>query len=238
MRASALARVAFVAVLAGVFATHSTPRLSRSGVPAPGFDLLVLGDSVAAGSGDESGRGLAGFLRLRLASLDPHITNAAIPGARTGDVRRASRNRLLEVRRADVIVLSIGGNDLFGSAREQLLARALPRFAMWRASRRVAAVVDDLRSVNASATIILLGLYNPYARTSLGPWVSTQVRRWDARLMAIYARQSRVVVLPIADVLAPGRLSPLDRFHPGSAGYDAIVRRIVTSSVFASPSAR
>ncbi|HUP60231.1 MAG TPA: GDSL-type esterase/lipase family protein [Thermoanaerobaculia bacterium] len=187
--------------------------------------VVILGDSVARGEGDEIGRGIAGGLAT---ISQTRVTNLGINGARTANVLRllsqpATRDA---VRRASVVVLSIGGNDLFGSAIERWRAMLAPRLATRFAAARVARVVTRIRRINPSARIILLGLYNPYRRGSLGEWVDVQVARWDSRIIATFATVRAVTVIRITDLLVKPRTISVDRFHPSAAGYRAIAERV------------
>ncbi|HET8774673.1 MAG TPA: GDSL-type esterase/lipase family protein [Thermoanaerobaculia bacterium] len=197
---------------------------------------VILGDSVARGAGDESGGdGIAGALRGQLQSRGPQpamVANLGINGARTGDVRRllghaAARSA---VRTADVIVLSAGGNDLYGDSRARLFATLLPGRAQARTIARVQRVVATLREANPAARIYLLGLYNPYRHSSAGAWIDRQVNLWDARLIGQFAADRGVTVVRICDLLRrDDRISRLDHFHPGAGGYAAIAERIASS---------
>lgn len=55
--------------------------------------ILILGDSVAAGTGDESGYGIRGRLTERLSNTPSEVTNGGIPGARVRDVLHAIADR-------------------------------------------------------------------------------------------------------------------------------------------------
>lgn len=199
---------------------------------------VILGDSVARGAGDESGGdGITGALRGQLRSHglpSATVANLGINGARTGDVRRllARAAARSAVRTADVIVLSAGGNDLYGDSRARLLAAVLPDRSQARTLARVQRVVAALREVNPAARIYLLGLYNPYRHSPVGAWIDRQVNHWDARLIARFAADRGVTVVRICDLLQrDDRISALDRFHPGAAGYAAIAERIASSAL-------
>ena len=193
---------------------------------------VVLGDSVAHGAGDENGLGLSGHLNRELrpkASSALAVVNLGINGARTGNVsalldRADSRS---QVATADIIVISLGGNDLYGDSRARLLSRILPRYQRERTGMRIGRLVRFIQRINPAAQIYLLGLYNPYRRSPLAPWIDTQVNLWDGGLIQRVASNRKVTVVRIADLLAlEDRISPIDRFHPGSRGYSAIARRI------------
>lgn len=189
--------------------------------------IVILGDSVAHGAGDERGGGVARDLRT-----NAEVVNLGVNGARTGDVRRllqrgTARNAIAD---ADVIVVSIGGNDLYGDSVARLLAALAPDRLQSLTVRKVERVVAAMHAVNAAARVVLLGLYNPYHRSRVRAWLDTQVNRWDARLIARFAAARDVTVIRIADLFArDDRISTIDRFHPGALGYAAIAQRIAAS---------
>lgn len=184
--------------------------------------IAIVGDSVARGAGDERGRGIGGALAERLHRAT--IVNLGINGARTFNLRRVLSHEAL--RSADVVVLSIGGNDLYGDSISRLRSTFFSAWQQERVAARVERLVARVRRINPAARICVLGLYNPY-RT---PWIDQQVNLWDARLIARFAAMRDVTVIRICDVLdRADRISSIDRFHPGATGYAAIAQRIVTS---------
>ena len=205
--------------------------LGRDAAPARGplHGIVVVGDSLAHGAGDESGRGIAGWLREM---TNDDVTNLGINGARTANVlhvlRRADVRR--QVRHARTIVLSVGGNDLFGNSIERLRSVAAPELTIRLVSLRVVRVVNAIHRENPAAKIILLGLFNPYRPTKLGPWLDTEVSRWDSRVIGLFAATHAVTVVRIADLLdEKAAISPLDHYHPSAAGYRAVAERIKTA---------
>jgi lysophospholipase L1-like esterase len=184
------------------------------------FRVAVVGDSVAHGAGDESGRGIAGNLDALLAGKHV-VQNLGIDGACTGNILRLLRTSAAQATLAacDAVVVSIGGNDLYGDSLARLTTLVAPSLAMDRVIVRVAGIVAAIHRANPTARIFLLGLYDPY-RT---PFLDEQVAHWDARLIERFARDRAVDVVRIADVV---RVSPIDHFHPGAAGYAAIAGRV------------
>ena len=198
-------------------------------------NVVVLGDSVAHGAGDEMGRGIAGAL----ASIThAHVENLGINGARTANVLQQLKRADVRaaVKRAQLIVVSIGGNDLFGNQRERVCALVAPRVTSWFIAARVQRVIARVRRENPSAQIVLLGLYNPYRRTNIGAFLDQQIARWDGRIIARFARWHSLNVIRIADLLdTRAAISPIDRYHPSAAGYRAIAERIASAYTFSSP---
>lgn len=202
--------------------------LSAAPAEAALLRVVILGDSVAHGAGDESGRGIArnldGELDARGVAHAPAV-NAAVNGSRTWDVFARLRTEAVRavVASADVIVLSIGGNDLFGDRPSQIMSTLAPRLASMIVRSRIAVLVKTLHAMNGRARVVLIGLYNPYRGLPL----DGAVARWNGALMERFADDRRVTVLPIAELFAASdRRSSLDHFHPNAAGYAAIARRV------------
>jgi len=120
--------VALVVMFA--FVERQAPRLPArwtggGACPSTKMRVVVAGDSVAHGEGDESRLGFAGHLDRELTRLGiahQATIDLAISGSRTWQLARAlaqTRSRAL-VAKADAIVLSIGGNDLYGDSRARV----------------------------------------------------------------------------------------------------------------------
>lgn len=238
MRRLAFAALFVLAVFAAATGSVRNRRhaaLARTGVDDGLLRAVVLGDSVARGAGDERGGGIATALDDHFRALGmcaAPVVNSGINGARTHHVRNllAGARARAAVRTADVIVLSIGGNDLYGDSVAKLLAILIPNHRQQKTLNDVQGLVRMIRATNPAARIYLLGLYNPYRRTPLRAWLDRQINEWDARLIRRFAAAEDVVVVRIVDLLErEERISPLDHFHPGSSGYAAIASRIAAS---------
>jgi len=170
--------------------------------------IVVIGDSVAHGLG---------------AAM--HVENLGINGARTWNVLRLLRDGHARARvaAANLVVVSIGGNDLYGDSAARLLTTLWPSHAMERTLDRIERIVSALRRANPTARIALLGLYDPYRTPSL----DRKVNEWDARLIERFAAARNVDVIRIADLFRVPRLSAVDHFHPSEAAYELIAKRVL-----------
>jgi lysophospholipase L1-like esterase len=207
---------------------------ARSRIADGVLRVAILGDSVAHGAGDEQRLGIAGNLENELAGeAEPvSVVNLGLNGARTFNVEallsRPSTRAV--VRNADVVVLSIGGNDLYGDSVSRLLSGVLPSLQRQRVLAGLGGLVGRIERQNPAARIYVLGLYDPYRRSSLRNWLDRQVNLWDAAVIARFADSRNLVVVRICDLLdRDDRLSAIDHFHPGGRGYLAIAKRIASS---------
>jgi len=204
--------------------------------PAGARLLLVLGDSLARGTGDETGKGYAldvlQFLRRRGAA---DIANLAINGAESGEVRDLLRRQ--NVRRlaasADLILLSVGGNDLSHaiprgsrSPVEALgeIGKTRDQFAV-----NLREIFRGLRESNPKTPVYVLGLYDPFGEEGAPARASASViLSWNMLLEETSLAYPGVFVVPTFD-LFQGRTDRLavDRFHPNRRGYEAIAARVI-----------
>ncbi len=200
--------------------------------------LLVLGDSLARGTGDETGKGYASdFLDSVRKSGAADMANLAVNGAESGDVARVleSENVGRLAGSADWILLSVGANDLSHSVSREAATAASPLETITSARTRYAGnlrlILTRLRQVNPRAPIYVLGLYDPFtegteadSRTRIA---SSVILSWNSLIEETAIGFPRVYVVPTFDLFSgrPDRLGP-DHFHPNGKGYQAIAQRV------------
>jgi len=227
----------FVAYLRGDTGTpvDFLPSRTATAVPAPSpRDLvkpIILGDSLARGTGDETGLGIPGRLdaELRRRGVRARRTyNIAVNGARTKDLLGVldRENVRALLRDSSVIIVSIGGNDLWGGTDWRNAAPPDPTATMNDVLARIEAVIEKIRAVNPRARIFFIGLYNPFAKTPLGGQLTSLVNRWNAQLLEHFGQDPEFTLVQTADLFSHHDRLSLDRFHPGGEGYALIARRI------------
>jgi len=198
--------------------------------------LLVLGDSLAHGTGDESGRGFAADVLDALRRRGPvQIANLAVNGAESPEIRdlvEKDNVRSLAAS-ADWILVSVGGNDLSHAAPRGDSPPAAPAGSLSRARDRYAsnlrAILGRLRGSNPSAPIRVLGLYDPFeAGRESNRLGESVILGWNHLMQETALGYSDVLVVPTFDLFEfrPDRLA-LDHFHPNRAGYSLIATRIL-----------
>lgn len=194
---------------------------------APDSDqILILGDSLARGAGDDTGKGIGGNLESMVPGAE--IVNIGVDGAMTHDLQARVERPAIQRLAAEsgVIVLSIGGNDLRREAGGAAGTRAVPDSdaAVGTIVDRVDAIVDELRNASPHARIFVVGLYDPFRDDHTGSWRA--VAEWNARLALAFAEDPRVTVVQTADLFVDHDRLSRDQFHPGAEGYALIARRI------------
>lgn len=192
---------------------------------------IILGDSLARGAGDESGLGISGRLddELKGRKLAARKTyNLGVNGARTADLLRQleTPNVRTMLAESNVIVVSIGGNDLWGGNDWRSVATADADARMDDVLARIESAIASIRSANPRARIFFLGLYNPFVSTPEGKALSALVNRWNARLVERFSNDPDLAIVATSDLFSHRDRLAIDRFHPGGEGYGLIARRI------------
>jgi lysophospholipase L1-like esterase len=180
----------------------------------------MLGDSIAHGQGasrpaDTVGARLVADLAAAGIAAELHVF--AMPRA-CSSALAAQVERAL-ARRADVVVIIVGANDLTSFVSPQVAASQL------------SGALQTLRRAGVHVVVV------PAPDLSVVPWVPEQVRRIVGAACAVLQRaQIRVAHAAgarVADVAAASSrfaadasLFSADRFHPSSAGYALIAAQL------------
>jgi lysophospholipase L1-like esterase len=201
--------------------------------------ILVIGDSLARGTGDESGKGFAvDVLEAFRRRGKAEVTNLGVNGLESPEIRATveSANVRGLAADADLILISAGANDLShaGSAGMRSPAEAADAVAAARSryAENLRAILTTLRQANPSAPIGLLGLYDPFggpqAETGPGRLGASVILQWNAIAAETALSYPGVFVIPTFDLFQnhADRLSA-DHYHPNRKGYEEIAQRIL-----------
>jgi len=195
--------------------------------------LVALGDSLTHGLGDASGRGYVGDVSQLYRQHQYQViqSNLGIDGLTSSGLRtELQQSEVVNLlHSADVILISIGGNDLSNAAG--LPNIQLSRIAMARKAFTInlTAILTTIRRVNPTATIAIVGLYNPFLDIPKSlKETNAEVASWDLNENSIAAQFPGVVVVQTYDLfqLHPTEFLYLDNFHPNQAGYSRIATRV------------
>ncbi|HUP47662.1 MAG TPA: GDSL-type esterase/lipase family protein [Thermoanaerobaculia bacterium] len=207
------------------------PAAAVAAEPREVVSAIVLGDSLGRGAGDPTGLGIGGRLdaELRRRNLAARRTvNVAVSGARTGDLLRQleSANMRRLIGEANVVIVSIGGNDLWGGSDWRNAPPPDPAAVMDEVLDRIERVMSIVRRSNPTARIFVVGLYNPFRDAPFGGQLTSLVSRWNGRLIERFSADPDLTVIQTADLFSHRDRLALDRFHPSGEGYELIARRI------------
>jgi lysophospholipase L1-like esterase len=191
------------------------------------IDLLVLGDSIAAGLGaDLPEHTLGGQLATRLAKAarrSVRLHTGACVGAETSMVR-AQLAALPVGYRADVAVIVVGGNDVIHRVRTSVSTRHLREVVEALHEQGVPVVVGTCPDLGALTAV-------PQPLRAVGRLASRQLaaaQRETATGLAAHAVSLADVVGPFF-VAQPDQMFAVDRFHPSAAGYRRTAKALLPS---------
>jgi lysophospholipase L1-like esterase len=198
-----------------------------SGLGYP-VQLLVLGDSSAAGMGADTAQQTVGAIIAHgvsaLSGRPVQLTNVAVIGAESSGLARQLADAMEEVDNPDVAVILIGANDVTHRIDKSI------------AVRHLAQTVSALRGTDCQVIVGTcpdLGTIEPVAQP-----LRLLARRWSrdlaaAQTVAVIEAGGRTVSL--GDLLGPQfatmkrEMFSHDGFHPSPAGYARVASALLPS---------
>ncbi|KXC05864.1 GDSL family lipase [Microbacterium hominis] len=206
-------------------------RLWRSKLPGEPIELVVVGDSIAAGLGADRAKdvlgarlakGIAAFLQRPV-----QLRTVATVGAQSQDLAR-QLDRLPGGYRPDAAVIIVGGNDVTHRTPVSGAAADLEEAVRRLRATGAAVVVGTCPDLGALRPV-------PQPLRALGAQASRQL----AHAQAAAARRAGAGVVSLRRTVGPmfvehpDDMFSLDRFHPSALGYrrtaDALVPEIVAA---------
>lgn len=213
------------------------------------LNYLAIGDSLTEGIGDESNQG--GFVPLLAQDIESHF-NIQVTASNFGVAGNTSQQILDRMKddpnlkkaleNADLITVTVGGNDIMAVVRQNL--STLDESSFLEASKDYQNHLRDIISLakkgNKRVKIYILGLYNPFFLNF--PQIKEMqsiIDDWNEMTKAVISDYSNVHFVPINDRLYKGidgkdgvvqsdgnqkkvlndALFSGDHFHPNHIGY-------------------
>lgn len=192
------------------------------------YELVVLGDSSAAGLGADSPHETVGaIIASGVAALTGRrvrLTNRAVVGAESSDLERQLASALEDVMVPHVVLVMVGANDVTHRIERSASVRSLEQ------------VVRRCRALGCEVVVGTcpdLGTILPIRQP-----LRALLQRWSrdlaaAQTVAVVEAGGRTVSL--GDLLgaeflrAPHELFSKDRFHPSAAGYARVAAALLPS---------
>ncbi|PWW05480.1 lysophospholipase L1-like esterase [Paenibacillus cellulosilyticus] len=221
---------------------RQAPSLGDLGEPEQSYvkddviHVTALGDSLTKGTGDSTGEGyVKQTIKLMEGKYDKPVkllNNLAINGMRADQLvekLKSDKGYRLAVSEADIILLTIGGNDLFRFARGGNAASKQDAAADNTAENEASSSQTDddiedqisleevktnlaegvgllrqtlelLNSINPDARIVYIGLYNPFYDVAELRDGSLQVQDWNRAAYDVIHRYPNMLLVPTSDL--------------------------------------
>ncbi|KRM88057.1 lipase acylhydrolase [Lacticaseibacillus thailandensis DSM 22698 = JCM 13996] len=242
-----------MAVVVGVgcttlFVHNAQPLATGGGNSTTGaVNVVAVGDSLTHGVGDTTGQGgyvplIAEDIRVETGAT-VHTSNYGVTGDTSLQILKRVRNNTkmqAQLKRANAITLTVGGNDLMHILQNNLnnINTADVNHGIQLFQRHVQTLIATIRKYNGNAPIYLFSIYNPfYVYFPNLTKMQTSVNNWNAATKKTAATLHRVHFVDINAVLSKGTAADQrsmkagksnltnhliytkDHFHPNNAGY-------------------
>ncbi|MBL0387734.1 hypothetical protein JJB07_13920 [Tumebacillus sp. ITR2] len=202
-------------------------------------DYVAMGDSITAGWGAPAinGSRLNGFaaqLHRQLLTRGPaELHNLGVPGLTSGQFLF-----LLDhwpeasdvIKHADLITLSLGGNDIIWTDYKAPGDEAKMREALSKYEANIEAILGKIRNQNATARLFVLEVYNPFSPDDSRHQALSEYIQWANESIAMAANTHEATVVPTASLFLDHEKEYVnlanDDIHPNVAGHTRIAEQI------------
>src|SRR5690625_1413635 len=200
------------------------------------MNIVTLGDSLTEGIGTAYNQG--GFVSVleRTINEDEKVasfTNYGKLGEQTTDLRRRLNKPSVQqsIERANIIILTVGANDMIKVIKENFFHVTLELFhdERNRFENRLGRIFKKIEELNPKVHIYMIGFYNPFEQDfNHIPEFEQIISSWNKASEQVTEKNNNRTYVPIHDIFShnPSLLSE-DYFHPNEKGYLKIAERLL-----------
>jgi lysophospholipase L1-like esterase len=200
--------------------------------------IISAGDSLTVGVGDSTKNGgylpyLRTLLEEEKGIKEVDFYNFGVKGNRAPQLlKRLQKEGGQEtLATADLVILTIGGNDIMKVVKDNISNLQLSVFDKERDTyiNNLYQIMNTIIRVNPEAYIVLVGVYNPFSQ-----WFSDIkeldqiVSDWNVASQRVVSNYANAYFVGIEDLFRNPTESLLysDNFHPNDKGYELIAERL------------
>ncbi len=221
----------------------------KSALTQKRLNYVAIGDSLTEGVGDQTNQG--GFIPLQsnaiseISDVNVVSQNFGVAGNTSTQIyKRMTKEKKIQsaIKKADVITITVGGNDVMKVIRTQLTNLTENSFEKPAQTyqKQLTEIFDFIRDNNPNAQVYVLGIYNPFYLNF--PDITEMqdiINHWNQTTQETIAQQKQMYFVPINDLLYQGvngskgvttsdgevqtitnnALFEEDHFHPNNIGY-------------------
>jgi lysophospholipase L1-like esterase len=201
------------------------------------LDITALGDSLTEGIGDDSKLGgYIPYLKQSLSVAYPKIKIDIINNGKSGnrtdqleDRIKKSKEIQKNIKNSDIILITIGGNDLTKVIKENILKGITKETFSGEYdnyTKKLKSLYKTIRKYNKNCCIYQLGIYNPFYKDFKDiKEMEEVVTEWNDLIKSTVLEYKNTEFIPIAEKIYGNEgeyISDIDSFHPNSIGYQII----------------
>lgn len=199
--------------------------------------VVAIGDSLTQGVGDETNQG--GYVGILERTINENneiakFENYGKRGNRSNQLLERLNEREIRssIKRADIVLVTIGANDIMQVAKENIMNLKLNDFIEQRGhyEQNLRKIVNIIRNLNGNAEIYLVGFYNPFEKYFQDiDELNTIAETYNSTTESIAEMNDHVTFVPTSDLFRDTDTSLFseDNFHPNYQGYRKIAERVL-----------
>ncbi len=203
--------------------------------------VIGLGDSLTQGVGDELKKSgyfgrVTGKMKEWKGVLDVDSENLAKRGRRSDQLIDQLEESEIQsaVEDADLIYLTIGGNDIMKVVKANLFNLKVEPFyrELGDFENRLDELFTIIRTLNGDAIIVVGGLYNPISIvTDEANEFDEILEDWNEAIEIRTIMDGKACFVPVTDLFDSNvnMVYHTDFFHPNAKGYDEMANRFLES---------
>ena len=181
--------------------------------------LVALGDSLTQGVGDPTSKG--GYVHLikeklkKNKNVNVSTENFGKAGDRSDQILarlKESKNMQQQLKRADVIVLTVGGNDLMQTLQKNFTSLSSKEFIKVMASaekvytNKLNMLLKSVRIYNSKAPVFIYSVYNPfYVYFPRLTQLQKYTDEWNTKTLQVIAKKNTMYMVQINKQLSEGQ---------------------------------
>ncbi|WP_392391084.1 MULTISPECIES: SGNH/GDSL hydrolase family protein [Oceanobacillus] len=199
--------------------------------------IVAIGDSLTQGVGDETDQG--GYIGILDRTINDglqsvEIVNFGKRGNRTDQLlKRLGQEKIArEIADSDLVLITIGANDIMKIARENIMHLVIDDFVaeMDGYESRIRQIFETIIALNPDTHIYLVGFYNPFQQYFKDiKELDLIVGAWNTASSNIASEYENITFIPTEDLFTvkATNLFAEDNFHPNYEGYYLIAERVL-----------
>ena len=207
------------------------------------LDIVTIGDSLTKGVGSEEDKigyqeTFIDMLRLSMDDESIHLSSFGKKGLTSNQLKKYIQQEDVKqsISNGDIIVLTVGGNDIMSIVKKHYMHLKLPYFTegLKKYEDNIRYVINDIKNINQTTPIYLVGIYNPFNE------ILSDIKEfqyitdlWNNQSNQIAMSYEKVYFIDISsDFKEMGNfINENDNFHPNSNGYQVIGEAVYQSFI-------